>query len=149
MASQVTFTVHARSDAPPQAVYRLLADGATWPRWSPIDGFDLEREGRDGGESAGAVRAFRTGPVRSREELLELRPDEALHYTALSGLPIRGHRAEVTLTADGAGTAITWYEAFEPKLPGTGWWLRWFLGRFVQRCADGLAAHAATTRRES
>jgi hypothetical protein len=30
------------------------------------------------------------------------------------------------------------------KLPGTGWLLERFLRRFLQRCADGLARHAAS-----
>jgi hypothetical protein len=29
-----------------------------------------------------------------------------------------------------------------PKLPGTGWFWAWYLGRFVQRMADGLAGYA-------
>lgn len=143
MARGITFEVRAKTPAPPAAVYRLLSDGATWPTWSPIGSFTLEREGKDGGESAGAIRVFKTGTVRSREELVELRPDEALSYVALSGLPLRSHRADVELTPQDAGTAIVWRETFEPKMPGSGWLLRRFLRGFVQRCADGLAAHAA------
>ena len=33
------------SAAPPAAVFALLADGASWPAWSPIDSFELERPG--------------------------------------------------------------------------------------------------------
>jgi hypothetical protein len=143
MAKRITFEVQAATNAPAAAVYRLLEDGSTWPSWSPIGGFELEAEGRTGGESEGAIRVFKTGTVRSREELVELRTDTSLSYVALSGLPFRTHRADVELAANEGGTEITWREAFEPKFPGTGWLLRAFLRRFVQRCANGLAARAA------
>jgi hypothetical protein len=143
MGERIIFSVSAWSSAPPAEVYRLLRTGASWPEWSPIGSFHLEQEGREGGESLGAIRVFKTGNVRSREELVGLEPDAAFSYVALSGLPIRDHRADVELVARDGGTAISWREDFQPKLPGTGWLLRWFLRRFVQRCADGLAAHAA------
>ncbi len=58
--------------------------------------------------------------------------------------PIRAHRADVEISERDGGTAITWREDFRVRLPGTGWLLEWFLRRFVQRCADGLAPHAAS-----
>jgi len=144
MAKRVTFAVQASTRASAAEVYRLLRDGATWPTWSPLGSFRLEREGREGGESDGAIRVFRTGTVRSREELVDLCPDRSLSYIALSGLPLRAHRADVELTAHDDGTTITWREAFEPKIPGTGRFLRMFLRRFIQRSADGLASYAPT-----
>ena len=48
------------------------------------------------------------------------------------------------LTPTEGGTVIHWRSRFTAKVPGTGPLYRWALGRFVQRCADGLAAHAAT-----
>lgn len=145
MAKRVEFSVTAWSQAPASDVYPLVADGSTWPVWSPIGAFRLESEGRDGGESAGAIRVFTTSGLNSREQLLELRPGESLSYTALSGLPLKDHRAVVELAARDGGTAITWREEFTPTLPGGGPVLRWFLRRFIQRCVDGLAAHAAAT----
>ena len=142
MAHQIAFQTTAWTSGKPAAVYRLIADGRTWPAWSPIASFTLEREGEDGGESVGAIRLFGTGTVRSREQILELRPDEALRYTALSGLPIRAHRAEIRLQPHDSGTTITWHEEFEASVPGTSGLLHWFLRRFVQRCTDGLAAYA-------
>ena len=143
MGKRVTFTVSAWSAAPPVVVYDLLRSGATWPEWSPIGSFRLEREGRDGGESLGAIRVFTTDGVRSREELTGSEPGRSFSYVALSGLPIRDHRADVTLAERDGGTAIGWHEDFRVKVPGTGWLYERLLRRFVQRCADGLASHAA------
>jgi hypothetical protein len=143
MSRRVTFTVSAWSAASPGAVYHLLCSGATWPQWSPLGSFRLEREGRDGGESLGAIRVFTTAGVRSREELVGFEPGRSFSYAALSGLPIRDHRADVTLAERDGGTAVAWREDFRAKIPGTGWLYGRFLRRFVQRCADGLASHAA------
>lgn len=58
---------------------------------------------------------------------------------ALSGLPIRSHRADVE-----RARRRDRREDFRVKLPGTGWLLERLLRRFVKRCADGLARHAAS-----
>ena len=133
----------AWSAAGPAAVYRLMRDGSTWPVWSPIGSFRLEREGEGGGESVGAIRVFKTGRATSVEELVELRPDRRLSYILLSGLPIRDYRSDIDLEPRDGGTAIQWRSTFHPKRPGTGWIYRYALGKFIQRCVDGLAAHAA------
>lgn len=145
MSRQVQFSVQARSQGSPAAVYALLADGATWPRWTPFDAFELEREGEAGGESAGAIRVLTSGRTRNREELTELIPGQLIGYRSLSGMPIRNHAAAVRLPPADGGTLITWDERFEATRPGTGWYLARALRRFVQDCADGLAAHAGAS----
>jgi len=163
---QVSFRVSSVTAAPPAVVFALLCDGASWPRWSPIGSFQLERpayppggrrpgddgpdtganDGRDsddgeggGGEGVGAIRRFRTSFVTSREEVTAVEPDVRFAYRALSGLPISGHLAVVELTPSDGGTTITWSEEFSTRVPG----LARFLRNFVQRCADGLASRAA------
>ncbi len=149
MGTRVTFEVTATSRATPAQVYALLRSGATWPSWSPIGAFALARPDGDGGEGIGAVRLFTTGGVRSREEIVELTPDTSIGYRAIAGLPIRDHRADVRLAPNDRGTTITWREDFRAKVPGTAGALGWFLRRFVQQCADGLAAHAAGPARSA
>jgi Polyketide cyclase / dehydrase and lipid transport len=179
--------VTARSTADPATVYGLLADSSLWPTWAPLGSYELERPGQVTPCGLGAIRIFRTGTVTSREEIVELIPDRRLSYTLLSGLPLRGYRADIDLTPDGSGrdgssrvgggsdgsgsdgsgsdgsgsdgsgsdgsgpdggspgggTLIRWHSRFTAAIPGTGWFYRWFLGRFIQRCVNGLAAHAA------
>jgi hypothetical protein len=128
--------------ASPAEVYRLLCDGATWPEWSPLESFTLEAEGPEGGESLGAIRVFTTGRATSREEIVALEPDRRFGYALLSGLPLRGYRAFVDLEPRHGGTDIHWHSTFRAKLPGTGGLFRRFLGSFIERCVDGLAAYA-------
>ncbi len=143
MYHMVQIDVTAVSAAEPDTIYALLAEGSTWPTWSPIGSFELERPGPTAPEGLGAIRVFRTGRTVSREELVELVPGRRLSYRLLSGLPLRGYRADVDLTPDGTGTRIRWHSTFRPRVPGTGWLYRLVLGRFIQRCADGLAVYAA------
>jgi len=142
MGKHVSFAVSAQSTAEADTIWKLLADGATWPSWSPIGRFVLEREGTEGGESVGAIRSFRTGMANSREELLELSPGKRLRYSALSGMPFTNHEASVDLEPTSTGTTITWHEDFDAKT-GHAWYLKPFLTNFVTRCANGLATHAA------
>jgi hypothetical protein len=127
------------------AVYALLRDGASWPRWGPIDSFQLERAGEREPEGVGAIRIFRKGTVTGRDQVAELIPDRRFSYLHLSGLPVRDYRGDVDLEPAGEGTRIRWHVSFTPKVPGTGWLWRWGIERFVKQSARGLAAYAHTT----
>jgi hypothetical protein len=129
--------------ADPAAVYALLADGSTWPDWSPLDAFELLEPGAGSPEGVGAVRLFTTGRRKSRERVVTCRPGEAFAYVLEAGLPLRDYRAEVTLTPSGGGTTIGWRSTFLPQIPGTGWLYRRELGKFIRRTVEGLAAAAA------
>ena len=135
-------SVHVRTAAPADTVYALLRDGATWPTWSPLGSFELVREGKDEPEGLGAVRLFKTNGVRSYEKIVALEPGRRFGYALEHGLPLRDYVAYVDLSPRDGGTDIHWHSTFTPKIPGTGWFYRWFLGSFVKRVAAGLAATA-------
>jgi hypothetical protein len=134
---------HAVTTADPATVFGLLRDGASWPTWSPIESFELEREGADEPEGVGAVRVFRGGRVTGRDTIVELVADRRLSYTHVSNLPIRNYRGDVDLEPVAEGTAIRWISEFDPKYPGTGALLRRGLGGFIAKCTEGLAERAA------
>jgi uncharacterized protein YndB with AHSA1/START domain len=138
-----TIDITTTTTAAPGAVYALLADGASWPGWSPIDSFELEREGANEPEGVGAVRVFRNGRVVGRDTIVELVEDRRLGYTHVSSLPVKDYRATVDLEPDGSGTRIRWQASFAPTVPGTGSLLRRALERFLRQCAEGLAGRAA------
>jgi uncharacterized protein YndB with AHSA1/START domain len=142
--------VHAEGDtsASPAAVYALLRDGATWPDWTDISTFALEREGADAPEGLGAIRVWTSKGKTLREEIVELVPDRRFSYTLLSGLALRGYRADVDLapTASG-GCHITWRSTFTPKVPGTGRAYEKALQQATEGFVTGLAAHALIAAR--
>lgn len=137
----------ATTSASADIVYALLRDGASWPEWSPLGSFELERAAEDEPEGLGAIRVFRTGRVTNREEIVELVPGRRFSYKLLSGLAISGYRADVDLEPTEGGTVIRWRSSFDPKLPGTGWLYRRQLSRFIERTVRGLAAQAAAIDR--
>jgi hypothetical protein len=132
--------------ADPDAVYTLLADGSTWPGWSPIDSFELLAPGEGTPEGLGAVRLFTTGRHKSRERVVTCEPGKAFAYELEAGLPLRDYKAVITLLpgggGGGGGTTINWRSTFRAKVPGTGWVYRRELGRFIRTTVEGLAAAA-------
>jgi hypothetical protein len=89
-------------------------------------------------------RVVRTGPVPGGQQVQQQATGDRD-----AGLPLRGYRADIDLTpVESGGTDIRWHSTFRAKVPGTGWLYRVVLGRFIQRCVDGLAAHAARSRAE-
>ena len=137
----VEVEVHTRADA--ATVYALLRDGASWPIWSPIESFELERAGVDEPEGIGAIRIFRKGRVNGRDLIAELVPGRRFGYRHLSGLPVRDYRGEIDLEPDEDGTRIRWRTSFLPRWPGTGWLWRLGVRRLISQSARGLAAYAA------
>ena len=137
--------VTAHTAAPPAAVYALLADGSSYPKWSPIETFELEQAGDPPPEGPGAIRVFRRGRTTGRDQLLAVEPDRRLQYASRSGLPVRDYVGEVLLApAAGGGTTIDWHSSFgTTSPPGTGRLVEWGIARFLRQCARGLAAHAA------
>jgi len=140
--SHVSIAARAESKAAASALFALLVDGATWPRWSMFDSFELERAGEGGPSGVGAVRVFSKWLTHSREEIVEIIPDRKLGYVLLSGLPLRNYRADVALTPrPEGGTTIAWTASFSCLL-GTAWFWRLFMGWTLSSVAAQLAAAA-------
>ena len=138
----------ARTAGDPESVYELLADGSTWPAWSPIGSFELLAPGDGSPEGLGAVRLFTTGRHKSRERVVERRPGESFAYVLEAGLALRDYKAVVTLApVAGGGSTINWRSTFTAKVPGTGGLYRRQLGAFIEQCVQGLAAAAGEQAR--
>ncbi len=127
-------------DAPPAQVWRWLADGSSWPSWTPIDRYEAVRAA--GPDGTGEIRIFHNGRHTVREEIVEFVPERRLTYTLLAGLALRDYRAEIDLapTLDGR-TQLRWHTTFKVKAPGTGGIYRRALLDATRQFIDGLAAH--------
>jgi polyketide cyclase/dehydrase/lipid transport protein len=133
----------AVTPADPATVYALLRDGSTWPDWGPVESFALARPGAEEPEGVGAVRELRAGRITGRDEIVELVPSRRFAYTHTSRLPVRDYRGDIDLEPAAGGTRIRWAVAFDPKLAGTGPFVRRALDGFIAKFVAGLAEHAA------
>lgn len=140
---QQSVEVVETASAPPEVVFALIADPATWPAWAGFESGELERPGPTEPFGVGAIRRMRRGRTTGREEVV--RYDEPNHYSyaLLSGLPVKDYRGDVTLEPVDGGTRITWRSTFQPKVPLTGWLWRRALHRFVGEIVGALVSHHA------
>jgi hypothetical protein len=131
----------ANSRAAPAAVFALLKDSSSWPRWSMFVSSGIERPGDGDPDGVGAIRTFATRVSRTRELVTKLVPDRQLSYQLLSGFPFRDYHADVMLTPSGDGTHVDWTASFRCR-SGTGWFWRLFMNRVLSDMARRLAAAA-------
>lgn len=132
-----TIDASATSSAPPAAVWRLLADASTWPRWGGWS--DVHVEG-GGHQREGAVRVLVRRPFRVRERITGWEPERRMSYELLDGLRVRGYRATATLepTAEG-GTVIRWRSEYERADPVTALILRTAVRDTARKLAKAAA----------
>jgi Polyketide cyclase / dehydrase and lipid transport len=134
----------ANSRAAAAAVFALLKDSSSWPRWSMFDSSGIERPGDDDPEGVGAIRTFATRVSRTRELVTKLVPDRQLSYRLLSGFPFHNYHADVVLTPSDGGTRIDWTASFRCRY-GTGWFWRAFMNKVLTDMTRKLAAAAEKT----
>jgi hypothetical protein len=130
--------------ASPTEVFALLANGSTWPSWSPLGSFQLLEPGTGTPEGVGALRLFVTGRHQSRERVVTVRPDEEFSYTVEGDKRLRDYQAVISLTPGPQGTTIRWRSTFSTQPPLVGGFYRWVLGGFIGRTVRGLAQATST-----
>jgi hypothetical protein len=142
--TEYSFSAEARSTASPDVVFRILADATGWKDWGGpfIRESFWEREGTPPPGGVGAIKRLGGKPIYSREETVEYDPPGHYAYRIVTGQPVRSYRADVDLTPVDGGTRIRWAFRFEPKVPGTGAFMRFYLGRIVAGFTRRLAAYA-------
>ena len=134
--SRWSFEIIEHASAPPDVVYRVLADVPGWADWAPgSTRATLEREGDPPPFGPGAIRKLGGPGLSVREQILVADPPRLQSYTIVSGLPVKDHRADVELHQDAGGTRIEWRTTFDGKIPGTGRTLRTLLRMVIGRTA--------------
>lgn len=139
---QRSVTKLARSRAPVDSIWPLIGEARRWKEWSFLDRTELLQEGDPAPDGVGALRRFTRFGVGSTERVLAWDPPHHLGYTIVKGFPVRNYRADVTCTAEGDATRITWTATFDPLIPGTGRAMELWVGRLIGRFATGVARHA-------
>lgn len=139
----VDITASACSPASPSAVFALLKDGSTWPRWSMFSAFELERAGETDPLGVGAIRVFVSPGRRAREEVVEIVDGRQLSYVLRSGMPFQNYRADVHLNpGTSGGTDISWRARFQVQSFGSRWFWKLVMRRVLGSTARKLAEAA-------
>ena len=131
--------IYRHIDAPIDVVWDLISDHRGYSTWTSLRTARLEIEGDPVPDGVGAVRFLGFGPIGAREKVLAFEPPHHMAYTILSGVPVKGYRADVHLreTADG-GTDVRWVGTFESAPPGLAGALRWELNTALLSMASAL-----------
>ena len=112
-----------KTNALPQAVWRLVADADSYCRWGIWSESGWVGSGPASPGSPGSLRQMRYRRTTIVEQVLEVDGGTRMAYTVVRGIPVRNYKAEVTLTLDGSGTHVRW----------TADWDDTYLGRIVHR----------------
>lgn len=107
--------VERRLDAPPEAVFEIVADHARYDRFDGIRRSELVEPGNLDPNGLGAVRWVWLGPLRFEEEITVFEPPRRFDYLirAVKTLPFRHEGGSIRLDPDGTGTRAVWTSSFE------------------------------------
>ena len=114
--------VERRLDAPPEAVFEVLADHARYDRFDGCRRSELAQQGDPAPNGVGAVRLIWFGPIRFEEEVTAYEPPSRLEYLikGVNLLPFRHEGGVIRLTPDDGGTHAVWTSSFEVPIPLLG-----------------------------
>jgi uncharacterized protein YndB with AHSA1/START domain len=123
--------IERRLDAPPDAVFAILADHARYNRFDGVRRSELCRSGDPDPNGVGAVRRLWVGPLRFEEQITAFDPPHCLGYVIrdVKTLPFVHEGASIRLEPDGAGTHAVWTSSFEIPIP--------LIGRAMDRVFTG------------
>jgi uncharacterized protein YndB with AHSA1/START domain len=129
--------VEKRLDAPPEAVFEILADHGRYDRFDGIRRAEVVKPGDPAPNGLGAVRRIWIGPLRFQEEITAYEPPARLDYLIvdLRGVPFRHEGGSIRLSPSGGGTDVLWTSSFEIPIPLVGSALDW---AFKQRLERGF-----------
>jgi uncharacterized protein YndB with AHSA1/START domain len=144
--------VERRLDAPPEAVFAILADHANYDRFDGVRRSELAEPGDAEPTGLGAVRRLWVGPLRFEEEITAFEPPLRLDYLIrdVNAFPFRHDGCSIRLDRDGTGTHAVWTSSFEIPVPVIGRAMdRIFKGRLEQGFAHMLerSAELSTPKR--
>ena len=109
-------------EAPPDAVFPVLADHAHYDRFDGVRRAELVEEGVPAPNGLGAVRWVWLGPLRFEEQVTAFEPPVRLDYLIrdVRGLPFSHEGGSIRLSPTETGTDAVWTSSFEIPIPVIG-----------------------------
>jgi uncharacterized protein YndB with AHSA1/START domain len=143
--------VERRLDAPPEAVFEIVADHARYDRFDGIRRSELVERGEPDPNGLGAVRWLWLGPLRFEEEVTAFDPPRRLDYLIrhIKTLPFRHQGGSIRLEPDGTGTNALWTSSFEIPIPVVGAAMDGVFKRQLERGFVRMLERSAELSRET
>jgi hypothetical protein len=140
--SDLRIDVSLSTTADPTAVWKLLADIETWRVWGRWSDSGLEQDGAPEPGGVGAIRRFKYLGRVTRETVVGFDAPTRLAYELVSGLPLRGYHAEVTVAPEPTGARLEWRANFEatPRARLVHPYLAWFVRDTAKRLVRAAQA---------
>ena len=115
----VSGTATATLDRPIAQAWEVLSDHVGMSSWGPGLKVTMDKVGAEDPNGVGAVRRISApGPMPAIvEEITAFDPERYLAYRALSGVPLRGYRAEVELAEFEGKTGIKYTVHADSRIP--------------------------------
>jgi uncharacterized protein YndB with AHSA1/START domain len=138
-----SFVATATSSLPVDQVWAVLADIAEWPTWGPPSRAERLREGATDPDGVGSQWRIGKGPFSDVYEIRVVDPPHHLAYGLVSGIPVRGHLANVELAPrPDVGTSISWSGSWERTPPPSVLW-GWLMHTACKQIAKKLGTASA------
>lgn len=120
-SDRLRVAAEAVTSAAPETVWALVSDATRYPQWGPWSAAGYRGTA---GHTPGAVYWLRSASraygrrVTTVERVQEIDAGRRIVYSVLGGMPVRGYRAEITLTAVPEGTRVSWAASWDKTLGG-------------------------------
>ena len=140
-----TIRVEKHLDAPPEALFEVLADHDGYDRFAGVRRAEVVTPGDPAPNGLGAMRRIWIGPLRFEEKITAYEPPARLDYLIvdLRGVPFRHEGGSIRLTASGAGTDALWTSSFEIPIPLIGGALDWAFSARLERGFEQVLERSA------
>lgn len=124
-ADRLSVAAETVTSAQPQAVWALISDATRYPQWGPWSAAGYRGTAE---HAPGTVYWLRSASraygrhITTVERIEEIDQGSRIVYVMTGGMPVRGYRGEVTLTAVPEGTRIRWTASWDKTLRGRLVW---------------------------
>ncbi|MEJ2766344.1 SRPBCC family protein [Photobacterium sp. MCCC 1A19761] len=132
-------------DVPKQVLFQLLSDHDNLGRFFSAE-YSLIKQGKPEVNGIGAVREVNLGRFRFREQIIDYKENEHLHYKIIEGAPLNEHGGWIRFESLSADKSLIHYRIkFSPRIRGTGWFIKLLLEKSIKKALANLATYGEST----
>ncbi|GAB3519452.1 hypothetical protein BIT28_15110 [Photobacterium proteolyticum] len=136
-----TITLEQTADVPKKVLFQLLSDHENLGRFFDAK-YSLVKHGKPEINGIGAIRKVIAGPFTFREQIIDYKENEHLHYKIIEGGPVDEHGGWIRFQSINANQSLIHYRIkFSPRIRGTGWLIKLLLEKDIKRALSNIAEY--------